>query len=216
VISRLTFALVAALAVAGAALAATHPHDPQERLVTADMAKARAAVLKRSDLAGKWASEKPAKEGDERCTGLDPDLSDLTVTGKAKSATFSRADGVVVSSESDVYETAEQARASFDRSIKPSLVRCLDESFRKGLGDAKLRVKLLTGSKAAAPRYGERSARYRAVWRLSGAGGTLKAYMDAYFVVRDRVTMTFFFFSLPQEITPSAERPLVAAVVGRV
>jgi hypothetical protein len=216
VIRTLMLALVAALAAVGTALAAVDPHDPQERLVSADMAKARAAVLKRTDLAGKWASEKPGKEGDERCSGLDPDLSDLTVTGKAKSSTFSRADGVLVSSEADVYETAEQARTSFDRAIKPALVRCLDESFRKGLGDAKVRVKLLSGGKAASPRYGERSARYRAVWRLTGPGGTLKAYADAYFVVRDRVTISVLFFSLPQEITPSAERPLVAAVVGRV
>ena len=52
--------------------------------------------------------------------------------------------------------------------------------------------------------------------RLTGPGGTLKAYADAYFVVRDRVTISLLFFSLPQEIAPSAERPLVAAVVGRV
>src|SRR5215216_133054 len=170
--------IVAAVGVAAAsAAAARNPHDPQERLTAADNATARAIVVHKSDLVGKWKLEKPDPRDDKPCKTFDPDLSDLTVTGHAESPDFSRADGVILSSEAEVYETDAQLRASFDRFYKPQkIIRCTQAAFREGAQGAT--VKALVARTAPMPRYGDRRARFQFVLTITENGDTVKAFAD--------------------------------------
>lgn len=210
--------ILAGLAFAGAA-AANH-NDPRERLNTADQMHAKRVALRlsdlnapRSELAGLWKAEKPAPDDGSHCQG-EPSLRDLTITGKAESPDFTRADGFSVSSAVELYATAEQARASYARSIKQAFARCADQAFKSG-GDKSITIKTLKAGLADTPRFGDRTARYHFAWRVTSGGKSVTAYADIYAVLAGRVGITLFFFSTGKAIAPAIERQAVALVVGR-
>lgn len=214
---RALLAVLAALVFAGAA-AANHT-DPRKRLNEADQMHAKRVALRlsdlnapRSELAGRWKAEKPAPDDGSHCQG-EPSLKDLTLTGEAESPDFSRADGLLVSSAVELYATAEQARASYARSIKPYFVRCTDQAFRSGAG--KLTVKTLKAGLADTPRFGDRTARYHFAWRITSGGKSVTSYADVYAVLAGRIAITVLYFSTGKAIAPAVQRQAVALVVGR-
>lgn len=206
-------AVLVALAVAASA-AARNPHDPQEKLNAADNATARSIVIRKADLVGTWKASKPAPDSDKPCKTFDPDLSDLTITGKADSQDFSRADGVLISSHADVFETAEQLRTGFDRFNKPKIIPCVDAAFREGAKGAT--VKTLVGRRAPVPRYGDRTARFQFVWTITQKGQTVKAFADVYQIAKSRNSVMVFVFSTPAQVTAAAQRDLVKRVAARL
>jgi hypothetical protein len=210
---RSAIVILVALAVAASA-AARNPHDPKEKLIAADNATARAIVIHRSDLVGKWKAEKPDTSPDKPCRTFDPDLSDLTITGKADSQDFSRADGVLISSQAEIYETAVQLRKGFGRYNKPKLIPCVDAVFREGAKGTT--VKMLVGRMAPVPRYGDRAARFQFVWALTENGQTVKAFADIYHVAKGRKSVMVFVFSSPAQVTVEAQRDLVKRVADRL
>lgn len=211
---RLLAVTLAALILAVTAAAARNPHDPQEHLNAADNAAARAILVHKADLAGPWKAERSAPGNDPPCKTFDPDLSDLTVTGKAEGPDFSREDGVTVSSQAEVYETEADMRASFDRSIKLPLLRCLDAAFREGAKGAK--IKTLTMRRAPTQRFGERTARYQLTWSLADQGTSAKVFAEAYFVGKGRNGVSILLLSTPGQVTAVAQRDLVKRVAARL
>jgi len=129
--------LVLAVATAVAAGAATAGEgDPNKRIVPADQRLARSIVLRASDLGSGWKAEprRTSDDGDFRCSGYEPDLSDLTITGEAESRLFWRPDGLLAGSGVEVYATAAQAATGWRRSYRPRMVlRCLSPAAEKAV-----------------------------------------------------------------------------------
>jgi hypothetical protein len=167
-------ALVATVAlVAAAAAQARQPRDPREAFTSADRAWARQIVLQRADLPG-WRSTPPTPDDGTRCASFNPDMSDLTLTGRADSRSFERG-AALVASVAEVYRSAPETQTSFRRAAKAApLVRCHDETFRKQLGAG---VRLVSGHAFEPPRVGERRLAIRLVW-AARAAQQRRVYLD--------------------------------------
>lgn len=157
----LACSLLLALVGAGAALAGRG--DPQERLTPADQARAKAMVLRRSDLgAGFKSSPSTADDSDFYCKAIDE--SDLTVTGDASSPDFTRqtqSSYTIVGSQAQVYKTLAQSNTSWQRGTSPAGVRCL----RDGTVDAARKggLRFQSFRRIAFPALAQRSVAFRAV-----------------------------------------------------
>lgn len=175
------------LSVASVAVAAGDPHAEQERLRSTDMALAKRATVKLSDLAAGWKRlPAPPEDGDSKCPGFDPDLSAFTITGKARSL-FSRVGGGAVLSAVEVYETRAQAVGDFRAGAKPAAAGCLRHAFEvdfaRGAGG---RARATWSRMVTAPSLGERSVQYRLVGTLTLNGRRLPIYMDLLAFQRGR------------------------------
>ena len=135
------------LALAGVALvvaataAAASPNDPKKVIIPAVQAKARAMNLRLSDLpAAMGFKAKPASadSSDPRCSYYNPDQSDLTENGDAKSPELTLASGSFISSSASIFKTATQGRTAYTRVVQPKLPNCLAEVFRKGAAPTKV------------------------------------------------------------------------------
>lgn len=186
--------LVAAVFAFGtaAALAATDPHDEQERLRPADMALARRTTLKATDLASGWKRMPvPSEDDDSKCPGFDPDFSAFTITGKARSV-FARQAGAAISAV-EVYATRAQAIGDFRTGAKPAVAKCIRHAFEtdvaRGAGGT---ARTMSSRMVAAPRVGERSVLYRLVGTLTVQGRTVRVYMDVLAFQRGRSITALF------------------------
>lgn len=109
---------------ASVVLARFNPRDPRERRNGRDEKLARRAVLDRSSFAECWKPlPRSPEEGAVRCRGHDPDLSAITLTGRAGSL-FADQAAAVVSSVS-VFATAQQAIDYFHLTATRSAFRCV-------------------------------------------------------------------------------------------
>jgi hypothetical protein len=181
-------ALVAAVFALGtaAAIAATDPHDEQERLRPADMALAKRTTLKATDLASGWKRMPVGSEDDSKCPGFDPDFSAFTITGKAESMFIRRGSGVVLSAV-EVYKTRAQAVGDFRTGAKPALAKCIRYAFETAFArSAGGTARTMSSRMVTAPRVGERSVLYRLVGALTVQGQTIRVYMDVLAFQRGR------------------------------
>jgi hypothetical protein len=156
------FALVLALVVTATALAARG--GPKERFTPADQARARAMVLRLSDLNPAYAVH-PASDGGSGffCAALDE--SDLTLTGRSNSPSFT-ATGEFISSTASVYATRSDSNASWTRGTSAAGEQCVRAGLRAELqGGA---VRLVSFKRIAFPRRGSRSVAYQAVATIQG------------------------------------------------
>jgi hypothetical protein len=183
-----TVVLAAALAAAGATLAATRdPHAEQLRLNATDVALAKHALVRLKDLAPGWkGGVYRASDSDSPCARFDPDLSAFTITGRADSK-FSR-DGADILSHVEVYASRRQAREDFRLGAKPPLARCFADAMvsaiRADVGKG-ITVKLLSSRAAYPGGLGERAFAAHVV-ALAKGRGTLKLYLDLLAFQRGR------------------------------
>jgi hypothetical protein len=199
-------------AATAAAAGDRHPRDPREAFTAADQAWARRIVLKPSDVRGWRALRSPPDES--RCTSFDPDMSDLTLTGKAESPDFERG-GLVVSTAAEVFRSKRDAVVSFRRGAKPQLIRCLHEAFVRGAG-TQVRVRLLSGRVVAAPPVGERRFAARLVWAITGQAQTVRAYADVVGWDRGRASAAVGVFSVAEPPDRGLQRRLAALLDRRM
>ena len=159
--------LAACVAVPAIALAADG--EPRKRIVPADQKRAAAVVLKRTDLAGGWKRVNTSDSGDDdtKCPGFDPDESDLTLTGEAESEFESTDGGRYITSFSELYATRKDALASWSRSAKPALARCIAYFFRQGVEKEGGTVKVVSQGRIAFPRVAPRMIALRVAMRVS-------------------------------------------------
>ena len=167
--------LAVLLALALPAVAFAADTDPQKRFTAADTAKAASIVLKRADFAAGWKRmpATPDSPDEFRCAGYDPDQSDLVLTGEAQ-ADFTAAEGSpAVVTVANVFKTRAQATASWTRTVKAPLLRCLTQALQEAFAKQGTKA-TVTGKRAIAfPRYAPRTAAYRFSFDVSQGARTI-------------------------------------------
>ena len=193
---------LSALSIAAVAFA-RDPRDEQERLRPADMQAARAGLIRLGDLNAGWARDKhPDDDDDTTCPGFDPDFSRFVITGKADAA-FKHPAGAWLVSGTEVYASHAHAVGDFRLGARPGLARCLRYMLEHDTAkeiDSTVRVKVLTSRMLAAPRLGERSARYQLVARFTGPARALTMYVDLFAFQQGRTIGFLMTMSVSQPI----------------
>jgi hypothetical protein len=130
---------------------------PTVQITSADQAKARAALLRPSDLGAGWTGGpiQTTQLSPPNCPGFDPKESDLVVTGHADARY--RTSGVELDQDVQVMSDAAAVQTDFSRSIRPQLAKCLAFQLGKLQNVVGVQVKRL-----AFPPLGSVSAVYRA------------------------------------------------------
>jgi hypothetical protein len=169
-----------ALLLATAALA----DEPTVRISAAGQAKARAALLRRTDFPMGWKGgpTRPQKLRGPSCPGFDPKESDLVVTGHASAVFDNQRAPVQVSLDTQVLETVADVRTDFARTIQPPLVACLEHQLRKDPSVISAKVE-----KLEFPTIGTVTAAYRATLVVRVEGKPAKFVSDVIFVGHGRM-----------------------------
>ncbi len=201
--------MLAFLVVSASALAAHQ--DPQKRLTKADNVRARALLVKRTDLPTGFGPQLSA--GPDPHVGCSPSVSesDLTITGDAEGPQLAL--GVVfVSSAARIYESVADASASWRRSTSAAGTKCATQLLSREF--AKQGVGLVSLRKISFPRVSERSAAYRVELSAMTSQGTVPVYVDIVALLRSRGQATVIVGSAvvpPQR----AEELRLARIVAR-
>ena len=168
---RIVLTSLLALILAGAA-AADHL-DPQKRIRAADQARAKAVLVRQSDLPGFQRQGASRPDPHLTCAGLDE--SNLTVTGDAEGPGWVNPP-VLVTSSSTVYATQADARASWRKGTSPAGVSCLREELGREFEQQGARVVSLR--RMTFPALAQSSAAYRLTLAGVVQGQTITAYVD--------------------------------------
>jgi len=166
---RVVLTVVLALTVAGAALGARG--DPEKQIRPADQARASAMLLRGADFNPAFTTRPSSSggSGDFYCAALDE--SDLTLTGEARSQSFT-ATTEYVTSTAYVYVSRSDSNASWKRGTSAAGEQCLRVGLRgefQGTG-----VRLVSFKKLSLPKRGQRSGAFRAIATQQG----LRVYLD--------------------------------------
>jgi hypothetical protein len=155
------------------ALAARDPHAETEHLNRADMARAKQAAVRKTDLSTGWRlthSGPPAPGGDQ-CAGYDPDLSAFIVTGKHETVLEQAASGAGVQSDVFVFRNVRDASRDFKASATRGFLTCLKSVLLKGFRQEHLQAKISSSRMSTTPRVGTQSVFYRVVATISPGNG---------------------------------------------
>ena len=176
----------------------------------ADQAAAKAITLTLSDLGAGWkgGATKPDISNDTCPTKR----SDLILTGAAKSEF--NAEGVFVSSESNVLRSAAMVRTDWQRTVaNPAFWAC----GRRELAKAEA-AKLVSLKRVAFPKLAPYSARYRVVYDYGKAGSPTLVLIDLIMVGEGRSEITLM-LSAPYADRAAADgagRRLAKILLGRI
>jgi hypothetical protein len=165
--------------------------QPKVRFNAADQAAARAAVLKRTDLAGSgWSGGRQEVDfSGSPCADFRPKQSDLVVTGAARSAYKHRA-GVAFTSEIWVMQTRAMVQRDWQRVIESGgFLRCARTTFAKEATRAGGR--LVSMKRIAFPRLARYTVAYRAVLDVPRAGRLVRVMIDMVQVGGNRTELSF-------------------------
>ncbi len=205
------------IALLGAAVAAAAPaKDPKKVIIPAVQAKAKAMNLRLSDLpASLGFKAKPASPdtGNPRCSYYNPDQSDLTENGDAKSPEFTLASGSFISSSASIFESATQGRTAYSRVVQPKLPACLAEVFRKGAAPTK--VTIVSSKEIPFPKLAERSNAYRILASFKSGSQKIAVYLDVVVMNRAKVDAVIFFAGIGNFYDSGFEHSLAAIVAAR-
>jgi hypothetical protein len=166
-------ALVLALGGAGAALA--DHQEPQKRITKADQARARAILVKRTDVGpGYLVQPGTAPEPHLDCA-QSVSTADLTLTGDAEGTQFVRGT-VIVGSSAQVYESVADASAAWRRGTSAAGIQCLKTYLRRGYEMQGLR--LVSVAKLSFARIAQRTIAFRAVLTGTTPQGDVRVWID--------------------------------------
>lgn len=203
----LALALLASL-VTGAALAARG--DPLRRISPADEARAKAMLVRQSDLPGSRAGA-PSPDIDFYCPGLD--ASDLTLTGDAVGRRFA-VGLMIVASASDVYESRADAAAAWRRATSAAGIQCAKSLLRRQL--AQQGARLVSLRAIPFPRVSDQTIAYRATMTATTPQGEVTAYVDVIALMRSRAHATITVGSALTTPPRSEELHLARTVAKRM
>jgi hypothetical protein len=205
---RLLPVALVGLLVTSAALAA----EPQKKIRPADQARARAMLLKQSDVGLGFRVLPKSSSGPTTPFGLDCaalDEGDLTVTGGAESPTFSS--GLhTISSAAQIYISAADARASWRRGTNAAGFACLKKVFRRLAQEGG--VRFVSFRRVPFPAVAPQTAGYR--WQILANG--VRLYTDIVFVMRTRAQAAAFFISGIDPLEQSEQRRLTRLISTRM
>ena len=176
-------AVVVALAVSAAAWADNYTY----RLNAADQAVARATVLRRGDLGKAPWKGGPVKPDTSAvtCANYHPKLADLVVTGDAESD-FKDGDVLVFDSQVSILQTAQMVRLDWHRSIEtPGALSCLRSHVASAVGG-----RLISAQRLAFPHVATFTAAFRVVFDVITSGETIRYFVDAVALAKDRTEIT--------------------------
>jgi hypothetical protein len=213
---RLLLAALAALVLAGAALA--DPLDPKQRLNPGDQARAKAALLVKSDLGNAWADRSTAKPSSLKapiCPSLRPDYSKLTLTGHAESVFDNGNGGIQVVSDVEVWKTLKQAEAHMNALLQPALPTCIRYSLLKTIGGSAI---LLPVKATKLGDFADVSVSFRAPIGFKVGGKTQSVISDFVLLRKGRTEMYLNVVapSSAEEQLTAFETRLARTMVGRV
>jgi hypothetical protein len=185
-VSRRGAALVLVAALAAAAAARADPLDPHVRLTRSDQAVAAASVLRFGDLGPAWSGGAVAPRSLKiPLCPVQPNNSDLVITGHAESTLTLPSQGLQVDSDVEVLQTARQAGLLAARILRPGLGGCLAyDLLRSGLAGGSTTVGRVTRLPVAA--VAGRVALYRVVLTVLTHGQRVEVFSDYLFLTRGR------------------------------
>jgi len=203
---RLALVAVPLLAlVFAAAASARDPRAEQERLRAGDMKAARSAVLTRGDLADGFQQDRAAANDTPlSCPGYKPDFSRFVMTGKAH-ANYTNPAGAWIMSAVEVYASRAHATGDFRTGAQPGVAACLARTLRQAGAGGQVKVTVLSSKMIAAPKLGDRAARYRATARFAGPAATVTVYLDMIAFQKGRALGAFAAMSVSQPISDSTD-----------
>jgi hypothetical protein len=208
----LAAALVFGLALV--ATAAAGPRDEKERLTKADMARARHALVRQSDVGPDWTAVATPVSSGPRCRGYNPDYSRFTVTGKAGSG-FTHGAGTAVASAVELYASYAQASGDWAEGVRPGFLSCFTSKLARQFAKSGVAVSVASKRSNRSPRLGARSMSWHVVFRLSVAGRSVPYYVDLYAFQLNRATGSVSFQSLGKPVPrQTALARLVASRLG--
>lgn len=177
----LLVAVTLSFGVAGALAAAPVPRQEKLAPIPADQKRARAAVIKLSDLPAGWKADGATTSQTSPPDCPDQDFSAFTVTGLA-GALFEK-QGALVGSQVQLLPSAQQARGDFHAALVPDFAKCEGAELVKELGTS---AKLVSAKRLANPRLGDLSFTEQYVVRL----GRRLMYGDQAAFVKGRGIVT--------------------------
>jgi hypothetical protein len=207
-------ASVLALAMAAAVFAG----DGKEQIKfnAADQAAARAVVIRRADLGSSGWPGGPAKpdlSSGPTCSNYHPKVSDLVLTGAART-TFQRS-GFEFDSQSGVLKTRRMVALDWRRSVLASgAASCLRRTIATGLGS---NAKVVSFRKLPFPKLAPYAALFRGVIAVSAQGKTVRLLTDLVVVGRSRteLTLTIVGPASARSAISAAERRLARVLIRR-
>ena len=176
------------LAVSGSALAARG--DPQEKLTPADQARARAMLLRKADLGLGFGATPTGEPSFSSCAALDE--SDLTVSGKAQTPTFTGG-LVTVSTIAALYVSRRDANLSWKRGTSAAGEKCLRQT--SGREFAKGGFRLVSFRKTPFPKLAQKTIAFRLVLAGPSQAGSIRVYIDFVVLQQSRAQAAVFFGS---------------------
>jgi hypothetical protein len=214
---RLGIVLLVAATFTAAAVAA--PGDPEKRDIRpGDQARARKANLRLADLPSGFRSlARPhEKSGPAVCGRFRPDLSDLTITGEAGSPNFVGANGTSIFSEAEVYRTVHDEQQSWQRTTRREALPCFAQQLERQSASTPIRIDVRSYAQLPAPRFGDRSAKFRFVAVVVSQGVRIQMWIDVLGVARGRADAALYYFTVGHRPAAAQERALLAKLSQRL
>lgn len=205
---RRLFALALLLALLPAGSAFANHFDPKKRIRPADQARAKAMLLRQSDLGPGY---NPGTRGDSAHLNCAPlDESDLTLTGEAESPTW--IGGLtLIGSYANVYASVSDANVSWQRSTSAAGRRCVATEFQRLAGTSGAR--LVSLKELSFPRVAPRTVVYRLVFAIQAQA---RLTIDLVALSRTRAQAYFLIGSVPGVPSKAEELRLARIVAGRM
>lgn len=198
-----SLALGAALLAALACCAAAAADKEKVKIVAADQALAKNALVKLGDLgdpAG-WSggSTKPTPPASFTCGSYTAKQSDLVLTGNAAAKWLHS--GLEIDSEAQVLRTQGMVALDWQRTVTHTgITDCLRSKFASGLPKGQ---KFVSFAQVTFPKVAQRSAAYRGLIDVDTGSTTVRVLVDVVVVSAGRVELTLI------TTAPYAARTLV-------
>jgi hypothetical protein len=143
---RTSLVLAAALLVSSpVAVGSRDPNSPVLRPVPSDVRAARTLLLSRSTLGSRFQASPSGISPNNNagsCAGFDPKLHDLTETAEVYGSRLTdRSEGLIFTSEAEVYVSAAEATKAVTLESSPGAGRCVASVAKKAAGSGALVVK---------------------------------------------------------------------------
>jgi hypothetical protein len=217
----LAFSLVSLVALVAVGPAPAADGEPKRAITKKDQATAGSVVIRRGDLGGGFVAR--PRSGDEgipkgaRCGALDE--SDLTVTGDAESPDFRLARGAVfvtIGSTAQVYRTAREATASWNRGTSAQTATCLADIVRLSAPQGQ-EITVLSSKRVPFPKIAEKATAFRLVLSVSiGGAQRVRAYVDAIVLQHGRVQSGLLFTSIGRPVEQVDRIALASVIASRL
>ncbi len=208
----LACALLLAFLVVAAGAAASH-QDPKKQLTKAENARARAMLVRKSDLPAGYQPVPSASPNPHADCPRSASESDLTLTGEAEGQQLVLG-AAFVDSAARVYESAADAAASWRRATSRAGTTCARELLRREF--AKQGIELVSFRKIAFTRVSERTVAYRVELSATTPQGTLPVFVDLVALMRSRAGASVIFGSAFVPPQRAEELRLARIVAGRM